>query len=126
MPTYAQPRMDSTPNGLHPELTELRMGLNIYRIDSTLKGTLPRMDWTQNGTQPRMDLTLNGTQHRMDWTQNGTQHRIDLTPNGTQPQIPLILKWNNFNCSKKNVLVCLVSNFFNMGLNSEWDSTYVE
>ncbi len=26
---------------------------------------------------------------------------VPLTPNGTQPRIPLKLKWDNFNCSKK-------------------------
>ncbi len=97
------------------------------------------MDLPPNGTQPRMDLTPNGTQPRMDLTPNGTQPRMDLTLNGTQPRIPLnlerdlffslilmktyflregILSTTNGTISVAVKHIFIVSNFFNIELNS--------
>ncbi len=89
-------------------------------MDLTPNGTQPRMDLTPNGTQHRMDLTPNGTQPRMDSSPNGTRHKMDLTLNGPQPRRgPDAKKSRKQNrIEREEQLQQLVSNFFNLELNS--------
>ena len=94
-----QSRMDTIPNGHHPEWTQSRM--DTIPNGHNPEWTQSRMDTIPNGhnpkwTQSRMDTIPNG--HNPEWTQsrkdtipNGhnpewTQSRKDTIPNGHNPE----------------------------------------